>query len=29
MSPAAQQAALTLDLPPPIAGLVREAVGLA
>lgn len=29
MSPAAQQAALALDLPPAIAGLVREAVGLA
>lgn len=27
MSPAAQQAALGLDLPPAIAGLVREAVG--
>lgn len=27
MSPAAQQAALGLDLPPPIAELVREAVG--
>jgi hypothetical protein len=27
MSPAAQQAALELDLPPAIAGLVREAVG--
>lgn len=27
MSPAAQQAALALDLPPAIAGLVREAVG--
>lgn len=27
MSPAAQQAALTLDLPAPIAALVREAVG--
>lgn len=27
MSPAAQQAALRLDLPPAIAGLVREAVG--
>jgi hypothetical protein len=29
MSPAAQQAALGLDLPPPIAALVREAVGTA
>lgn len=29
MSPSAQQAALALDLPPPIASLVREAVGLA
>lgn len=29
MSPGAQQAALALDLPAPIAGLVREAVGLA
>lgn len=27
MSPAAQQAALALDLPPPIAALVREALG--
>jgi Domain of unknown function (DUF4202) len=27
MSPAAQQAALKLDLPPAIAGLVREALG--
>jgi tRNAThr (cytosine32-N3)-methyltransferase len=27
MSPGAQQAALALDLPPAIAGLVREAVG--
>jgi tRNAThr (cytosine32-N3)-methyltransferase len=27
MSPAAQQAALALDLPPAIAGLVREALG--
>lgn len=27
MSPAAQQAALALELPPAIAGLVREAVG--
>ncbi|MDP3071720.1 MAG: DUF4202 domain-containing protein [Opitutaceae bacterium] len=27
MSPAAQQSALALDLPPAIAGLVREAVG--
>ncbi len=27
MSPAAQRAALALDLPPAIAGLVREAVG--
>lgn len=29
MSPAAQQAALALELPPAIAGLVREAVGQA
>jgi tRNAThr (cytosine32-N3)-methyltransferase len=29
MTPAAQQAALALDLPPAIASLVREAVGLA
>jgi hypothetical protein len=28
MSPAAQAAALALDLPPAIAGLVREAVGI-
>lgn len=29
MSPGAQQAALALDLPPPIAALVRDAVGAA